>query len=797
MAEALKEIRVACFHCGDDCQEGISFDNKLFCCNGCKNVYQILDDNQLCDYYTLENHPGNKTSQVKPGQYSFLDEEKIKNSLLKYQDGTISAITFYIPSVHCSSCIWVLENLHKIKPGVITSSLHFQKKELDIQFNNTVSLSELAHLLDTIGYPPLITLNGRNVTNKSVDKDLYYKIGIAGFCFGNIMLLSIPEYVSAFNDFQVEFKTFFSWLNLILAIPVFFYGASDYFFSAWQAIKTRIINIDLPIVLGLIAAFAQSTYEVFSQTGTGYFDSLTGLIFFLLIGKWYQKKTYAALSFERDYKSYFPLATTVLKHDKENYVGLNELKAGDKILIRNQEVIPADGIIRKGEGQIDYSFVTGESVPVPKNVGERVFAGGKQMGSALEIEVIKEVSESYLTQLWNKDSSKRKDQSNLTHFTNKVGKYFTVAVILIAVGAYLYWYKHNPSIALYSAVSVLIIFCPCTLGLAIPFCFGNAMNILGKNGFFLKNTEAIERLAGNQSIVFDKTGTITNTGLSDIVFDGFLTKREKEYVKSLVKSSTHPLSRKLYSFLQGADSLPVLFYEESLSQGISGIIDGNEVKVGSAAFTGISANKRPLNKGNSQVFVSINNEVKACFNFQNSYREGIHEVLTNLGKQYQLHLLSGDNASEKSNLQSLFSLENLHFNQSPHDKLKYIQKLEQSGKTMMIGDGLNDAGALKESHCGITISENNGSFSPACDAIMDASALKKLPDFLSYAKSCVKIVRSSLFVSLAYNIIGLFFAVQGLLKPVVAAILMPLSSVTMVLFVTLLSNYMAKRKRLK
>lgn len=796
-----EKIKLTCYHCGDACEnDSIHIQDKVFCCTGCKTVYEILNENSLCEYYDLEKRPGNKIDRKASQEYAFLDEESIQNSLLKFREGTTSGIRFYIPSVHCSSCIWLLENLHKIQPGITSSFIHFQKKELDIQFDHTqISLRKIAELLHTVGYPPLLTLDGKEVNRKKADKKLFYKIGIAGFCFGNIMLLSLPEYLSVFDDFTGSFKSFFTWLNLLLALPVFLYSASGYFSSALGAIRSKVINIDLPIALGLVAAFGQSVYEIVSGTGAGYLDSLTGLIFFLLIGKWYQNKTYEALSFERDYKSYFPLAATLLKEGREHYVPLHELKPGDIILLRNNEVIPADGIICEGEGNIDYSFVTGESVPVEKRKGARVFAGGRQKGTVIKIKVVSEVSESYLTQLWNKDTSKKEGPSPLSLFTNQVGKYFTIAVIAMSLAIYIFWSlgMGDSSRAIYAAVSVLIIFCPCTLALAIPFCFGNAMNLLGRKGFYLKNTETIERLADNKSIVFDKTGTLTCAGQSKVEFEGFLSKEETRCVKSLVKNSVHPYSKMLFACLAGEGELVPEYYEEQLAQGVAGKVNGLAIRVGGASWVGIPAGNQPAPDTSSRVFVSIDGTVKACFRFLNKYREGIFPLLQELRKSYDLHLLSGDNAAEKKNLEAFFPSANMHFSQGPSEKLRYIETLEHKHNTIMIGDGLNDAGALLKSNCGITVSENNGNFSPACDAILEADHLKDLPSFLAYARACVRTVRYSLLISLTYNFIGLWFAVQGVLKPLVAAILMPASSVSIVLFVTLLSNILAKKYKVR
>ena len=401
-----------CYHCGDSCPDNlISIDDKFFCCNGCKTVYEILNENQLCNYYNLDQTPGISPKINVVRKFDYLNDETILNQLIDFKNENITAVTFNIPQMHCSSCIWLLENLFKINPSINQSKVDFLKKTLNLKFyNQKISLKEVVELLASLGYEPQIQLDNLDKKSNSnkLNRKLLIKIGIAGFCFGNIMLISFPEYLSI-NPSEVFFRKFFGHLNLLLALPVFFYSASDYFLSAYKGLKKKIINIDFPISLGIAVLFFRSAYEVLTYTGAGYFDSLSGLVFFLLLGKLFQNKTYDALNFERDYKSYFPIAVTLKNGMEEKSIPLSNLKVGDRILIRNNEIIPADSILFNGDGFIDYSFVTGESKPVEKVSGELIYAGGRQAGGLLELEVIKEVSQSYLTQLWNNDSFQQKE----------------------------------------------------------------------------------------------------------------------------------------------------------------------------------------------------------------------------------------------------------------------------------------------------------------------------------------------------------------------------------------------------
>ncbi|MEK6476941.1 heavy metal translocating P-type ATPase metal-binding domain-containing protein [Catalinimonas sp. 4WD22] len=793
MAETLEKEK--CYHCGEDCEdEIIAFDEKTFCCQGCKTVYEILNASDLCQYYDLENNPG---IQLKnPGRlekFAFLDHEEISAKLYDFQDGTLKKISFYIPAIHCSSCIWLLENLYKLREGILHSSVQFLKKRVSITFEeDKITLRQLVELLTSVGYEPEISLaDGKKESKKNIDRSLAIKIGIAGFCFGNSMLLSLPEYLDTDFSLTKDYQVFFGYINLFLALPVFFYAGSDYLISAWKAIRYRFINIDFPIALGMLAFFFRSTYEIVMQLGPGYMDSLNGLIFFMLIGKWYQSKTYQALSYDRDYASYFPIAVTKVNSGREESVALRDLQIGDKIMIRNQELIPADAILLKGDANIDYSFVTGESVPVSKNSGDLLYAGGRQVGSTLTIEIQKPVENSYLTDLWNQEVFSKQKTSQLTSLVNSVSKYFTAVILLISAVTAIYWYFQDSSQILNAVTSVLIIACPCALALSVPFTFGHTLRLFGKKGLYLKNTEAVEQMARSSDIIFDKTGTITQSKPQHLKLEGGrLNQLESMWLRSVVRNSTHPLSKTIYQSLD--DQLPLVktdAFEEIPGKGIIAYVDGNKLLLGAESFvTGqVSTEKRT-----TRVYISINGEVKGYYEFENLYREGFNELMLSLKDKYKLHMLSGDNERERVKLQPYF--DHLYFNQSPLNKLEYLKSLDEEQKqTIMIGDGLNDAGALRQSKLGIAVADNIYHFSPACDAILDARQFKKLYKFLCFSKTSLRIVKAAFLFSFIYNIIGLSFAVSGMLTPLIAAILMPVSSVSVVSFITLAVNWAGRR----
>jgi Cu+-exporting ATPase len=803
MAEKGTKEKIACYHCGDDCdREHVVFDDKNFCCHGCRTVYEILNQNDLCTYYDLEQNPGISLKSKKfDDKFAFLDNAEIAHLILDFQDGNMAKVTFFIPSIHCSSCIWLLENLYKLTNGVQRSRVNFVKKTFSVDFApEQLSLRALVELLATLGYEPAISLeDSDNKTSRSENRSLYLKIGVAGFAFGNIMLLSFPEYFG-FEGLERNIQRFISYLNILLSLPVVFYCASDYFTSAYKGLREKFINIDVPISLGIAVLFGRSLYEILSMTGPGYLDSLSGLLFFLLVGRWFQNYTYQGLSFERDYKSYFPLA--VYRKDAGTFVSVpvRRIEKEDVIRVRNREVIPVDGTLLSAQANIDYSFVTGESSPVSKSKGEYIYAGGRQMGAQIELKVVKPVSQSYLTQLWNNEAFTKEKDDRFALLINKLSKYFTVAVLLLAAAGFAFWAGKDLRTGLNALTAVLIVACPCALTLSAPFTLGSAMRIFGGKSFYMKNVNVIERLLKITHVVFDKTGTITYNRQSNVRFEGDdIGTAEMAKIKALTMNSTHPLSSLIAASIDAeTDNIRIGKFEELVGAGLRAVVDGDNYKLGSPNFVDDSANPTAAANDGAEVYISKNDVLLGRFKIENKYREGIPDVVSQLKKRFTLSMVTGDNKSEEQRLRQLFGPKATYrFKQSPQEKLDFVKNLQKQGKNvLMIGDGLNDAGALQQSDIGISVTDDTTNFTPASDAIMTSQAVPLISDFIDFARISHRIVVGAFLISFLYNIVGISFALTGQLTPLIAAILMPLSSISVVVFATTVTNLMAKIKHL-
>lgn len=795
---------VPCFHCGTPCPDHQwDHQDRSFCCHGCRLVYDLLNENGLTQFYRIQPQAGVRMSDATgSGRFEYLDDPAVMEALLDFHQGKRAKVTLSIPSIHCVACVWLLENLYQLGKGIGESTVNFPRKEVRINFDpETIRLSDLVLLLSKLGYEPELTLSDvSEKTNKSRFQRIHLQVGIAGFAFGNIMLFSLPAYLGM-NQLDGEgFHAFFAWLGVLVSLPVLVYSASDYWKAAWNCWSRRMLTIELPIAMGLVALFGQSLYEIISGIGEGYLDSFCGLVFFLLCGRLFQQKTYDRMSFDRDYRSFFPLSVIRIEKDKEQTIPVSSVQVGDIVMLRHGDLVPADAKLTEGEAVMDYSFVTGESDPVECQVGGKIYAGGRQKGGRIQVEILKAVSQSYLTSLWNQEVFNKSRQGVLRSMTDQISRYFTIAVVGVATLSAVYWAFADPGKSLNAFTSVLIVACPCALALAAPFAHGAALRLLGARGIFARNGETLEAIPSTNTVVFDKTGTLTQANCSTTEFDGEpLLDEDAACVESLARYSTHPHCLAIADFLSSFDIYPepVRSFLETAGKGIEGTVRGREIWMGSAAWLESRQVKFPseIQRTGSVVHIAVQGVYRGTFRISAPYRPEIDHMLERMGRRRKLALLTGDRDREAAHLAELLGLDTpLLFEQSPQDKMAYVKSLQDEGRrVLMVGDGLNDSGALKQSHVGIAVSEDVGRFTPASDVILRADRVKDLEQLVQFCGGMTRVIYAAFAISVFYNLFGVAFAARGLLSPIICAVLMPLSSVTVVTFACLATQWQGRK----
>lgn len=778
MKALTKEIQ-KCYHCGSEGYDGVVHEEKWFCCEGCKQVYELIEGHGLSCYYALGQ--GNKVAEVGHSKrWEFLREPKIRERYVRYSDGERTQVEFYLPQMHCKSCIYLLENLSKLNPHVLRSEVDFLQQRVRIYFEEVrLSLEELVGLLSRIGYEPYWGMEGDEADKRAAIRQGWLKTGLAGISFAIVMMLSLPEYLAWGTELgEAGLSTMFRYMSLFFGSIAFLYSASEIYIPAWKGLRKGYLHIDAPIFLSLFVTYSRSVYEITSGVGSGYLDSMSGIIFLLLLGRQYQRIQKQKLAFDKSYLSFFPMGVRVLEQGESKYKLSSELRKGDVILIGSGEVLPCDGVLLKGDGLIDYHFVTGESEVKEVGVGEVLYSGGRQRGGMLWVQVVKPVSESYWVELWGYNAQKP-ERVYWNGFTQKAGRYFGLVIILIALISGGLWYWWDSTKAWHVFTSCLIVACPCSLFLASQFTYGFGRVRLATQGLFMRNGLDMERLSDADTIVFDKTGTLIKPIHSSIRFekqsDLFDLNTVKRLSGCLSMHSSHPMSKAVYTWAEGECVDEVEEFQEHVGKGVSGWINNHFVQLGSAEWLNA--------KENEGLFLAVNGKIIGRFLLEGDVVSSeMGSMLSKLRSQgYDLWLLSGDVKEQKEAWAAWIDKEKQIYGASPMDKLTIIEKLQQHGKKVLfIGDGLNDMGALRQADYSVVIVHEQNLFAPYADAMMREHSIVRLPHYLNFAQYMKNSLKKIFGFSLLYNMVGIGISVSGLMHPLFAAALMMTSSFSII-----------------
>ncbi len=773
---------VVCAHCGDPCADGaIVVDERSFCCTGCSSVYQILQSHDMCDYYGIDPKAGisQRTPRYGADAYAVLDDPSVMHRFVEFQRDTTIHLRFEIPSMHCASCVWLLDRLDRFDEGVQSSEVDFMRKTVRVVIDTRrTAASNVAMLLSQLGYEPLLHGEG---TEAATDHErrlrlrtMYIRIGIAAFAAGNLMMIAAAQYLAVGETIDPTLKRVFDLLSIALAVPVLLYSAAPWYRSAWGALRHRTVNLDVPVALGISTLFVRSVIDIAMGSGEGYLDSFAGLVLFLLVGRLFQQKAFDAVSFDRTYRSFFPLSVRVERQGAEHVVPIDQVSPGDVLHVRNGEVIPCDAVLTSAAAFVDYAFVTGESVPVECSDGALVHAGGRVVGRGARLTAVKNVSQSYLASLWERNGTKT-DRRSYMDISDRFGKWFTAFAIAVAVLGLIAWLP-DWQMALTVFTAVLIIACPCALTIAAPVTLGTAIGRLSLRGIYVRNAVTLMDLTRITAVVFDKTGTLTEAVHRVQVDHRDLSDEAWQAVQAVAAHSTHPISR---SIAGSSVSSNVSDVEEVVGQGIRGTSHGYQVAIGRREFVAPGDNQE--SDTTVAAWLAVNGQLAGAVRITPTLRSGVRAMIATLRKRLAVVLSTGDSDRDRDVFVDAFGPGQMHFEQRPHEKVATITSAKgTNGRVLMVGDGLNDAAAMAAADASVAVTDGTSTLVPACDVVMPAVELQHLPRLLDYAGIMTSVIKASFIFTVFYNAVGLGLALAGLLSPLITAILMPVSSLIVI-----------------
>lgn len=806
----LRPIEAACAHCGLEVPSGLirDGDEEQFCCNGCRQVFGMLRELGFEGYYDLRDGQGlsAEPAQVTGRSFEDFDDPTLVGQIAEPSGTEQLRARLYLDGVHCAACVWLVEELPRVVEGLGNVRLNLATSIAEVEWDpSQVKLSRVARALDSVGYTPHVQ-RGRAIENARRDEDrsLLIKVGVAAVCAMNIMFVHVALYAGEHFGMDPRFERFFRWFAMLVSLPVITFAARPFFRAAWAGLKQRVPHIDLPIAIALAAAFGFSAVATVTNSGPIYFDSLAALVALLLGARYVQQRAQRmALARTAGLRSVaFVEYARRLEGGVAREVPTEALAPGDRVEVRSGELIPADGLIIEGRSNLDNAVLTGEPTPVAVAAGDRVFAGATNVGARLVIAVQTAGEETRVGTLLAMVDEAISKRAPIVKLADRISRVFVLVVLALAAVAGVVAYLHSEGDAgqaLQQIVALLVITCPCALGLATPVAMTIGMARAATNGIFFKNQDAIEQLNRIDTVVLDKTGTLTE-GRPTV--GGWRGDREAvELAYALEGESAHPIA----AAFRRSSATPVRAArtvsdtKELAGLGIAGRVDGRDVAVGNVelmARIGATASEfddaaaELLAGGESPIYVAVNGMVVAAGGIADRLRPDAHATVAELRRRgIRVCIYSGDHPQVVAKIGAALGLkpDDVRGGMPPEAKRDRIEQLvaerppdTSRGRVMMVGDGVNDAAALALADVGVAVHGGTGASAVAADILLTRPGLDPLLDTLSGARRLLGVVWRNLGFSLIYNVVGASLALAGLVGPLVAAVLMPLSSLTVI-----------------
>lgn len=801
---------VTCAHCGLAVPGGLvrDGDTEQFCCSGCRQVYTLVREWGFGQYYRLvdRQQAALEPARVTGRSFEDFDDARLQAEASEEVGTDRCRTRLYLEGVHCAACVWLVERLPAVLPGVDQVRLNIGSAVAEVTWRpDRTRLSAVGRALDRLGYTPHVHRASRvQEARRTEDRAALARLGVAVACAMNLMFVHGALYAGEHSGMAWAYEAFFRWLSFIVALPVLLFSAKPFFQTAIAGLKARIVHIDLPIALALVAAFAASAWNTVRGSGPLWFDSLAMLVAALLGARQIQRSAQRAaleradslrgvafLEFARRIEGDGVDAPTV-------EVPLTALAPGDRVEVRSGELVPVDGIVISGRSSLNNAVLTGEAVPLAVQEGDAVNAGATNLGARIVVRVDAAGERTRVGALLAIVQEALSRKPALLQTTDRLARRFIKTLLVLAAVTGAAWLHQGAGVALERVVALLVVACPCALGLSVPLAVSVALLRAARAGVFIKNPDALERLQRVDTVLLDKTGTLTEGQPAVVRWHG--DDKVLQLACALEAESVHGVARAFKHFVARSLSLvrSIEDVKEIPGQGIVGRIDGHEVRVGTrghvtAMCAGVPADLEAwattcVADGLSPVFVSLDGRVAGVAGIGDSLRADAHRTVIALReKGIRVRILSGDHPEIVNRVGSALGLapDEAMGGLTPEAKRDVVAKLvserAHAGAVVMVGDGVNDAAALALADVGIAVHGGTGATIVAADVVLTREGVAPLLDILDGAHRLHGVIRRNIGFSLLYNAGASALAVAGLVGPLLAAVLMPVSSLTVVL----------------
>ncbi|MBF0371386.1 MAG: heavy metal translocating P-type ATPase [Magnetococcales bacterium] len=792
-----------CFHCGLPLPKGEPITHGgegallHFCCTGCLAAYRIIQGAGLMEFYRRRDSlTGGRPEGDEISTTTVFDDPEYQKRLVRQVEGDLE-VHLILEGLHCVACVWLNEKILGGLPGVVSARVNFSTHRAQVRWNpDLTTLSEIIATIARIGYRAEPYDPDRvEERHRKRDRAMLLRLGVAGFGAGNIMLFSFALYAGAFGGMTQEFRSYFHWVSLFLAIPAVFYGGSIFFRGAWNSLRVGRLSMDFPIALGAAATFSYSLWGTLTGEGEVYFDSVALFVFILLVGRYLESggRKRAAAATER-LLDLTPRTANVIRGGKTLNLPIREVVAGDRVVVRPGETIPVDGVVCEGRSSVDESMLTGESIPVGKGVGEGVSGGSQNLDGALEITATRVGEDAALARIVRLVEQAQSERTPIQGLADRVAGVFVGAILFLAAATLWYWLRVDPSQALENSVALLIISCPCALGLATPAAIIVATGLAAKEGILVRSGETLERLTHITTLIVDKTGTLTRGTPKVTRIESVAQMSQERWLSiaaTLENRSEHPLASAVVGVAR-EKKIPLVEgvkdFRNYPGLGVEAVIDGVRYRVGRPAFVAEhhpdDAASIPGEISQPLTWIACGDDEKLLgfIGVADALKEDAHGALNRV-RQLALpcHILSGDRNAVVAHVAKEVTASGWLGELKPEGKEQEIRRREAGGeKTAMVGDGVNDAPALARAYVSMVVQNASDISVAAADVVFLNRRLASIPRILELSRQTMGIVRQNFAISLIYNVIALPLAASGQVSPLFAAIAMPLSSLVVV-----------------